>query len=133
MTALPHGLISQRAVRHSAMWRCRKEKDNSLTVLTEREGGEEGGRRGMRWEGEVRRRRRASTCSSDAPWRDGGMEGRKMWPQTADTSQPGHVYCPLETIRSVQVSSSCCYCTLTPYRESLSGSFELIYVCILFL
>lgn len=39
MTALPHGLISQRAVRHSAMWRCRKEKDNSLTVLTEREGG----------------------------------------------------------------------------------------------
>lgn len=43
MTALPHGLISQRAVRHSAMWRCRKEKDNSLTVLTEREG-EEGGR-----------------------------------------------------------------------------------------
>lgn len=44
MTALPHGLISQRAVRHSAMWRCRKEKDNSLTVLTEREGGEEGGR-----------------------------------------------------------------------------------------
>lgn len=58
------------------MWRCRKEKDNSLTVLTEREGGRrEGGRRGMRWEGEVRRRRRASTCSSDAPWRDGGMEG----------------------------------------------------------
>lgn len=44
MTALPHGLISQRAVRHSAMWRCRKEKDNSLTVLTEREGGEEEGR-----------------------------------------------------------------------------------------
>lgn len=42
MTALPHGLISQRAVRHSAMWRCRKEKDNSLTVLTERGGG--GGR-----------------------------------------------------------------------------------------
>lgn len=39
MTALPHGLISQRAVRHSAMWRCRKEKDNSLTVLTERGGG----------------------------------------------------------------------------------------------
>lgn len=39
MTALPHGLISQRAVRHSAMRRCRKEKDNSLTVLTEREGG----------------------------------------------------------------------------------------------
>lgn len=46
MTALPHGLISQRAVRHSAMWRCRKEKDNSLTVLTERGGREAGNEMG---------------------------------------------------------------------------------------
>lgn len=39
---------------------------------------EEGGGAGRR------RRRRASTCSTDGPWRNGGMERRRMWPPTAD-------------------------------------------------
>lgn len=40
---------------------------------------EEGGGAGRR-----RKRRRASTCSTDGPWRNGGMERRRMWPPTAD-------------------------------------------------
>lgn len=69
------------------------EKENSLTIIWEGEMGR----------GANGRRRGGSTCFTDAPWRDGGMVGRKTWPQTPDTSsQPGHVYCPPETIRSAE-------------------------------
>lgn len=117
-------LLSLAAVKHThtLVLRCGGE-DNTLTAPREG-GGAERERWGIRQArvgggGRRRRRRRASTCSTDVPWRDGGMQRRKMWPPTADASKPGHVYCPLETIRSVQATFNCCYClqTLTLQRQ----------------